>query len=167
MGALLPDVSISLSLHGGISQAVFTSFSPLTPVGYLPFDSSVDAGLWCWTRQTQSLFSWCFLFLDVTWAEALILVRKSSARVASCYSQILAESGETMKSALDLGEAGEGHNPRWIHHACKQSIHLCFLLILGSLLAFSFLCFYGPQAFIMSPSLLWETSNWLSNHSFF
>lgn len=45
-------------------------------------------------------------------AEALILVRKSSARVASCYSQILAESGETMKSALDLGEAGEGHNPR-------------------------------------------------------
>lgn len=45
-------------------------------------------------------------------AEALILVRKISARVASCYSQILVESEETVKSALDLGEAGEGNNPR-------------------------------------------------------
>ena len=153
-----------------ISQAFLTPFSPLIPVCHFPFYSCVDAGHQSWTRWTQTLSPEACCLLGVTFGWG-----------CECCENDLSQSGVLLLSNSsgirrgdevcleNWGEAGSENNPRGIHHPCKQSIHSqYFLLALRSILAFSFICFHGVQAFIIfSLVIMRDSSKWPSNHFFF
>ena len=138
-----------------IPQACPASCSPLTPVCSFPVDSCVDTGHWCWARQTWSLFSWNLLFIARNlWLRLWFLI---PARVGWCCGWTVVQSGVPVRSAFGLGRMAretiqDEFITLWMIHP-----HLYFLLILGCLLAFSFLCFCEAQVFPVFLWLLWDT----------
>lgn len=146
-----------------ISQAFFTSFSPLTLDCYFPLDSCVGARHWRWTRQTQSLSSKACCSLEIICGWSFVSCEKHSRQ-----SRVLVYSNSSgIKGDDEVCLRTWGG---WWRKQSMQAIHsyLHFLLILGSnaclfiLLLLMILCFYYVPLVIMRASFSWP-----SNHSFF
>lgn len=144
--ALLPDVPISLSLHSRNLTGILTSCLSLSFLFlcrcWLLMLSQIDIDLVSWSLLfVEGSCGWYFEYCENDPSQTGVLLWLNSRRIR-----------RDDKVWLEvLGEAGEGNNPRWIQHPCKQSTHdLYFLVVLGSVLVSLFLCFYRAQAFILS-----------------